>query len=711
MIGIVNSKNMRLTALAYDMAMAGLAMYAALILRLGTFEGLDNYRLVGPFNGLDDYNLIFGAILPFVAAAGASLLILGTYRTSWRHASTADLTNIVKAATLAVLIYTPICFVVNRLYLIPRTSLVLAWMVFLLVMAGSRIGYRLFREGHLFFERHPMRPGQVPILIVGGGVDAKILLLSLDHGSEYYPGGVLDDGVDGGLLGGVPILGGIGDVERVVKKFRDAGDRPRKLVVVDRTMPAARLNALVETANRLGLTVARAPDPTRFRPGTSDAPDLQPISVEDLLGRPQIVLDPGPVHRFVAGRRVLVTGAGGSIGSEIVRQVCAVGPAAICLADASEFNLYTIDAEVSEQWPAIEHVARVIDVRHGLLIEGCFASFRPEIVFHAAALKHVPLVEVNPVEAIWTNAIGTRHVCDAAVAVGCRAMVLISTDKAVNPTNVMGASKRCAEGYCQALALAHARRPAATHLVAVRFGNVLGSSGSVVPLFERQLKAGGPLTVTHPDIERYFMTIREAVQLVLQASALGVADTALVGRVFALDMGSPVKIADLARQMIRLAGLQPGKDVAIRFTGLRPGEKLFEELFHAGERIEPTAVPRVNVASPRTPLDLPAFALLFDALEQACFCGRERDALRILRKVVPEYEAPLRPSPATFPSAAPALAVASSPKEAAMAALSGSFGTTFVRSGQSNPWAGQLELPLWLGFDAGFEAPYEKPSA
>jgi len=691
MTSIVNSKNMRLTALVYDMAMAALAMCAALILRLGTFEGLDNISLVGHFNGLDDYNLIFGAILPFVAAAGASLLVLGTYRTSWRHASTADLTNIVKAATLAVLIYMPLSFVVNRLDLIPRTSIVLAWMVLVLLMAGSRIGYRLFREGHLFFERHPMAPGQVPILIVGGGVDTKILLLGLDRGSEYYPVGVLDDRVNGDLLGGVPVLGGIADVERVVKKFRDAGDRPRKLVVVDRALPPARLDALVESANRLGLTVARGPDPTRFRPGTCDAPELQPISLEDLLGRPQIVLDPRPVHRFVAGRRVLVTGAGGSIGSEIVRQVCAIGPAAICLVDACEFNLYTIDAEVSEQWPAIERVARVIDVRHRLLIDSCFASFRPEIVFHAAALKHVPLVEGNPVEAIWTNAIGTRHVCDAAVAIGCSAMVLISTDKAVNPTNVMGASKRCAEGYCQALALAHAT--VATHFVAVRFGNVLGSSGSVVPRFERQLKAGGPLTVTHPDIERYFMTIREAVELVLQASALGVADTTLAGRVFALDMGSPVKIADLARQMIRLAGLQPGKDVAIEFTGLRPGEKLFEEVFHAGERIEPTAVPRVNVASPRTRLHLPAFSLVFDALEQACFCGREGDALRFLRTIVPEYEAPSRPSPATFPSAAPAVA-----------ALSGSFSSTLGGSEQS-----KLEPPFWLGFDGGFERPNEKP--
>jgi FlaA1/EpsC-like NDP-sugar epimerase len=225
---------------------------------------------------------------------------------------------------------------------------------------------------------------------------------------------------------------------------------------------------------------------------------------------------------------------------------------------------------------------------------------------------------------------------------------------------VMGASKRCAEAYCQALALAHAGQPAATHFEVVRFGNVLGSSGSVVPLFERQLKAGGPLTVTHPDIERYFMTIREAVQLVLQASALGVADTALAGRVFVLDMGTPIKIADLARQMIRLAGLQPEKDVAIKFTGLRPGEKLCEELFHSGERIEPTAVPRVNVASPRIPLSLPALALVFDALEQACSGGREADVLWTLRTVVPEYEGTPRPSPPALRSVAPAVAVASS---------------------------------------------------
>jgi O-antigen biosynthesis protein WbqV len=302
----------------------------------------------------------------------------------------------------------------------------------------------------------------------------------------------------------------------------------------------------------------------------------------------------------------------------------------------SEFSLYSIDAEVAERWPELNHVSRIIDVRHRSAVRACFESFRPDIVFHAAALKHVPLVEANPVEGIWTNVVGTRNVADAAAAAGCRAMVLISTDKAVNPTSVMGASKRCAEGYCQGLALRHFNDPDGTRFVAVRFGNVLGSTGSVVPLFERQLKTGGPVTVTHPDIERYFMTIREAVQLVLQASALGTNDPTMAGRVCVLDMGQPVKILELARQMIRLAGLQPEKDIAIRYTGLRPGEKLFEELFHPGEHIEPTTMPRINVAAPRA-MDLATVSPTLASIEQSCIDGQTDTALRLLRALVPEF--------------------------------------------------------------------------
>lgn len=624
MNGIVNSRNVRLFAFVYDVAMAVVALLGGLVLRLGSLDSLDNR------------SLYFSGLIPFTLAAAVSFLTMRTYRTSWRHASTADLVHILYAVGLAVLIYLPISVVTTRLYLMPRTSIVIAGILLFLLMAGSRVAYRLFREGRLFFTRRPMKQGQVPILIVGGGTDAEIFLRSLDGASHYYSVGVLDQDGRGSQLRGVPVLGSIADAEAAIESFADAGDRPRKLVIVDRTLPVGMLDQLVEIANRLGLTLARVPDPTVLKPGAHEENELQPISVEDLLGRPQVVLDPTPVLHLIAGKRVLVTGAGGSIGSEIVRQVCDIGPTAICLLDAAEFNLYTVDCIVAERWPSLRRTSRVIDVRHREAIQACFAEFRPDIVFHAAALKHVPLVEGNPVEGIWTNTIGSRHVCDAATAVGCQTMVLISTDKAVNPTNVMGASKRCAESYCQALAFANADKERATRFVAVRFGNVLGSTGSVVPLFERQLKAGGPITVTHPEIERYFMTIREAVQLVLQASAMGSTSLQMQGRVFVLDMGQPVRIVDLARQMIRLAGMRPELDVKIEFSGLRPGEKLYEELFHQGEEIQPTATARVSVASPRT-LPLAAFKEPMAALEAACVAAKGALAIEILSGLVPEY--------------------------------------------------------------------------
>ena len=626
MVGIANSKRIRWVAFAYDVAVASVAMVAGIFLRLGTL------------NEIGTRNLFFGALIPFTLAAIISFLVMRTYRTSWRHASTADLTNIFYAVGLTMLVYLPISFVTTRLFLIPRTSVVIACIVLFLLMAGSRVAYRLFREGRLFFTRRPMHAGQVPILIVGGGQDAELFLRGLDRASHYYPVGVLDS--DGRMpqLRGVPVLGTIADAGAVIEDFGDAGDRPRKLVIVDRTLSPEVLDQLIEVASRMGLSLARGPDPTLLVPGAREVNELQPFSLEDLLGRSQIILDPAPVRTLIAGRRILVTGAGGSIGSEIVRQVSALGPAALCLVDHSEFNLYKIDTEVGEQRPDLARSARVVDVRHRASIVDCFTSFQPDMVFHAAALKHVPLVEENTVEGIWTNAVGSRHVCDAAAAVGAQGMVLISTDKAVNPANVMGASKRCAESYCQALALASAGHDGGTRFVVVRFGNVLGSTGSVVPLFERQLKAGGPLTVTHPDMERYFMTIREAVQLVLQASALGVEHPEMASRVFVLDMGKPVKIVDLARQMIRLAGLEPDRDIMIRYSGLRQGEKLCEELFHGGEEIEATSIPLIKVASPRTS-KLEKIGARIDEMEAACISRDETSVLRMLRDLVPEYNA------------------------------------------------------------------------
>ena len=359
------------------------------------------------------------------------------------------------------------------------------------------------------------------------------------------------------------------------------------------------LTQVVTEADRFGLRVQRAPMPTGL---TSNAEfdkarplELKPIAIEDLLNRPQVPLDRDGMARLIQGRRVVVTGAGGTIGGELARQVAAFGPAALILIDNGEFALWQIDLELAESHPGVPRRTLIADIRDAARIRAVFDDVRPELVFHAAALKHVPIVEANPLEGLLTNAAGTRHVADAARAVGTLAMVLISTDKAVNPTSVMGASKRLAEMYCQALDIQTRAAGHGMRCVTVRFGNVLGSTGSVVPLFQRQLARGGPLTVTHPDMQRYFMTVREAVSLVLQASVLRVGEVELPlshdGGIFVLDMGDPVKIVDLARRMIRLAGLRPEKDVEIRFTGLRPGEKLFEELFHGKEPPVPTGHP------------------------------------------------------------------------------------------------------------------------
>jgi FlaA1/EpsC-like NDP-sugar epimerase len=334
----------------------------------------------------------------------------------------------------------------------------------------------------------------------------------------------------------------------------------------------------------------------------------------------------------------LVTGAGGSIGSELARQVAGFAPAEIMLLDNGEFALWQIDLEIAELHPQLPRQTVIGDVRDRMRMAAICGQFQPELVFHAAALKHVPIVEANPLEGLQTNVLGTRSVADAAAASGAALMVLISTDKAVNPSSVMGASKRLAEMYCQGLDV-EARHGGAKNMrcVTVRFGNVLGSTGSVVPLFRRQLAQGGPLTVTHPDMQRYFMTVREAVGLVLQASVAGSGEAAIPdGGIFVLDMGAPVKIVDLARQMIRLAGLRPEQDVAIRFTGLRPGEKLFEELFHGSEKPVPTDYEGLLMASPRV-TDVRLVAAAIRDIEAAAGAGATAEGVAILARMVPEF--------------------------------------------------------------------------
>ena len=360
---------------------------------------------------------------------------------------------------------------------------------------------------------------------------------------------------------------------------------------------------------------------------------VRAIRLEDLLGRPQAAPDRAAMRTLVEGRRVCITGAGGTIGAELARQIADDGPAHLTLIDNAEYNLYRIDLELEEAHPILSRSAVLGDVRDTGSVAATFSSERPELLFHAAALKHVHLVETNPNEGVLTNAVGTRNVADACVVFGVRLMVLVSTDKSVEPTSVMGATKRIAENYCQALSGA----PAAggLRLVTVRFGNVIGSSGSVVPRFQHQIAAGGPVTVTDPDAARYFMTAREAVQLLLQASALGAKEES--GGVYALDLGKPIKIVDLARQMIRLAGLTPDEDIEIVFTGLRPGEKRNESLFHPGEPMLVTETPGIFEARLRS-ADVALIRRRLDQLASAARDRRTADALALMAALVPEYQ-------------------------------------------------------------------------
>ena len=405
--------------------------------------------------------------------------------------------------------------------------------------------------------------------------------------------------------------------------------------------PSTLLRSLIETSNRLDLPLARLPSMTELKASIAAGPALlAPIAIEDLLGRPEIHLDPAPLAKLVNGRRVLVTGAGGTIGSELCRQIAALGPAKLVLLEQGEFNLYTIEGELHAGQPGLPVHPLLCDVRDTDRVAAIFLAEQPELVFHAAAYKHVPMAEANVRETILTNVLGSRNVADAAAACGARAVVMISTDKVINPTSVMGATKRVAEAYGQlrdAESTGHH-----TRFMTVRFGNVLGSSGSVVPLFRRQLAQGGPLTVTHPDITRYFMTVREAVGLVLQATAHGLTpeknNAAQRGKIFVLDMGAPVRIMDLARQMIRLAGLRPDADVKIEVTGLRPGEKLYEELFSADEGLVDSGLESMQLASPRVLDSAPFCAGLDILLSSARAMADDARLTTQLAALVPDFQ-------------------------------------------------------------------------
>ncbi len=465
---------------------------------------------------------------------------------------------------------------------VPRAVLALHPVVTLMGLCVLRIGYRMLYE----HTRSRITGSQREIrraIVMGAGAAARLLLAGI-HEQGWIVLGLLDDdpAKRHARIGGVAVLGPL----QAIADKATRGAATHIVIALPGATPAQRRRAL-DLAGSTGLPVLTVPSVDELRTGKSRIERLRDIEPADLLGREPVALDEAGIGQVLAGRTVLVTGAGGSIGSELCRQLARYGPARLVLYELSEFNLYSIDQELSEVYPRLELVRLMGDVKDLSHLRATCTRWRPQVVFHAAAFKHVPLMEAdNAVAALRNNTLGTRHVALAAAESGAERFVLISTDKAVNPTNVMGATKRAAEIVVSALAAEHPT----TRFMAVRFGNVLGSSGSVIPKFKEQIAKGGPVTVTHPEIIRYFMTIPEAARLVLQAAAIGES-----GQVLLLDMGDAVKIVDLARDLIRLTGHAPD-EIAIEFTGLRPGEKLFEELLAHDDTSIPTTVPSLRVA-------------------------------------------------------------------------------------------------------------------
>jgi FlaA1/EpsC-like NDP-sugar epimerase len=563
----------RLLAFLHDLVAASIAWIVAFWLR---------FNLDVP----QDYQQIMLERLPWVVAIhAAAFWALGLYRGLWRFASLPDLKRILIAAGIAALAVPAILGMARIGLPVPRTVYVLAPLLLVLLMSGSRIAYRAWKEGQL----GSLAKSQAkPVIVLGAGVAGASLIKELAASRDWRVVGLLDDDPRkrGGEILGVKVLGTIGDVGRIA----DALGIAQAVIAMPGASHGARKRAL-DLCTLAGLTVMTVPALSDIVAGKVSVSALRPIELDDLLGRDPVELDTAGLQGFLAGQTVLVTGAGGSIGGELCRQIARFAPQRVVLFELSEFALYTIEQEFRDRHPGIEVAAVIGDAKDERRVREVFRLFRPQVVFHAAAYKHVPLMEgENAFQAVVNNVLCTLVVARAAREHGAGRFVLVSTDKAVNPANVMGASKRVAELVCQAL-----QPDAATQFVIVRFGNVLGSTGSVVPRFREQIARGGPVTVTHPLIERYFMSIPEAAQLVLQAAMMGRG-----GEIFVLDMGQPVRIAELARELIRLSGFSEA-DIPIEYTGLRPGEKLYEEPLGDAERTLPTPHPKLRIAGVRPP--------------------------------------------------------------------------------------------------------------
>ncbi|MEN1727827.1 MAG: nucleoside-diphosphate sugar epimerase/dehydratase [Pseudomonadota bacterium] len=543
----------------------------------------------------------------------------GLYRGVWRFASLPDLANLLRAALLGAVAGAAVLLLLDAPV---ELIVVMVWSfpILLLVLLGvPRITYRVFKDMRL--EVHRRRITQ-RTLILGAGRSGRLLLPELRRRGDFDVVGFLDDSrrLRSTEIEGVPVLGAIDRLPRVVR------EAAIDLVVI--AIPSAtnaEMQRVVEICERAEVEFKTLPTLKELGNSFTRFDDLKPVAIDDLLGRDPVSLDWNLIRSGLAGKRVLVTGGGGSIGAELCRQIARLNPSGLVVLDNSEYNLYRVDYQLRNEFRDLAVETILGDVCDSATITCVMERSRPQVVFHAAAYKHLPMLQNQVREAFRNNVIGTRRVADASSEYGVETFVLISTDKAVNPTNVMGATKRVAELYCQ-----HLNHVSATRFITVRFGNVLNSTGSVVPLFNEQIRRGGPVTVTHPEITRYFMTIAEAGQLILQAGVLGEG-----GEVFVLDMGEPVRISYLAEQLIRLAGKEPGRDIEIVYTGLRPGEKLFEELFHAHEDYAKTAHEKIFLTrSPEVDLNW-----MIDRISQAEQAVRQYDSVGLretLLELVPE---------------------------------------------------------------------------
>ncbi|WP_407179626.1 SDR family NAD(P)-dependent oxidoreductase [Bradyrhizobium sp. STM 3562] len=614
----------------HDVGATALALFGAFYLR---FEGGELF--------FERLPLLLRILPYFLALSLVVCYLFNLTTTKWRFISLPDALNILRVATvlaiaLLVMDYVLVAPNMHGTFFLGKVTIILYWFLEVSFLSALRFAYRYFRYTRV--RHHAMTEDASPTLLVGRAADAEIVLRAIESGAvkRIWPIGILSPSIAdrGQLIRTVPVLGGMDDIEEVVADFARRNKPIARAVMMPSALEAeARPETFLMRAKRLRLIVSRLPSLE-----SGDAPRLAPVAVEDLLLRPSSAIDYARLEALVKGKAVIVTGGGGSIGSEICHRVVTFGASRLLVLENSEPALYGITEALAAQQTEAVVDGRIADIRDRERVRQLMVEFKPDLVFHAAALKHVPILERDWSEGVKTNIFGSINVADAALAAGAEAMVMISTDKAIEPVSMLGLTKRFAEMYCQALDhdLAQSAGSRPMRLISVRFGNVLASNGSVVPKFKAQIEAGGPVTVTHPEMVRYFMTIREACDLVITAATHALAAHRPTVSVYVLNMGQPVKIVDLAERMIRLSGLQPGHDIEIVFTGMRPGERLNEILFASEEPPVDIGVAGVMAAKPNEP-PMQALKKWIAALEQAIERHDPATIQTVLKDAVPEF--------------------------------------------------------------------------